>query len=127
MPPTLLVVGGQDFPMLEDARAFARKSEGFGDRVGVIVVPGEDHNGSGVHSRGDDRKAAVNASTALTLLTVINDILDLSKSRLAGSIGPFKRNHIFLSNTADMPVCGVATWEVSFAPGELCFRFRRSG
>jgi acetyl esterase/lipase len=46
MPPTLLVVGGQDFPMLEgDARAFARKAEGFGDRVRVIVVPGKDHLG----------------------------------------------------------------------------------
>jgi acetyl esterase/lipase len=46
MPPTLLVIGGQDFPMLEgDARAFARKAEGFGDRVRVIVVPGEDHLG----------------------------------------------------------------------------------
>jgi acetyl esterase/lipase len=46
MPPALLVVGGQDFPMLEgDARAFARKAEGFGDRVRVIVVPGKDHLG----------------------------------------------------------------------------------
>lgn len=46
MPPTLLVVGGQDFPMLEgDARAFARKAEGFGDRARVIVVAGKDHLG----------------------------------------------------------------------------------
>jgi acetyl esterase/lipase len=46
MPPTLLVVGGQDFPMLEgDARAFAQKADGFGDRVRVVVVPGKDHLG----------------------------------------------------------------------------------
>ncbi len=46
MPPTLLVVGGNDFPMLEgDARTFARKAKGFGDRVRVAVVPGKDHLG----------------------------------------------------------------------------------
>jgi acetyl esterase/lipase len=46
MPPTLLVVGGQDFPMLEgDARAFARKAEGFRDQVRVAVVAGKDHLG----------------------------------------------------------------------------------
>jgi hypothetical protein len=46
MPPTLLVVGGNDFPMLEvDARRFAEKAMGFGGRVRVAVVPGKDHLG----------------------------------------------------------------------------------
>ena len=46
MPPALLVVGGNDFPMLEaDARAFAEKAKGFGDRVRVAVAPGKDHLG----------------------------------------------------------------------------------
>lgn len=46
MPPTLLVIGEQDPPMLEaDARAFARKAPGPGNRVRVVVVPGKDHLG----------------------------------------------------------------------------------
>jgi acetyl esterase/lipase len=43
VPPTLLVVGEHDFPMLAgDARAFAAKA---GDRVQVFVAPGKDHMG----------------------------------------------------------------------------------
>jgi acetyl esterase/lipase len=46
LPPTLLVVGEHDFPMLEaDARAFARKADRFGDKVQVVVAPGKDHIG----------------------------------------------------------------------------------
>lgn len=46
MPPTLVVVGENDFPMLEaDARAFARKAESAGARVQVAVAPGKDHMG----------------------------------------------------------------------------------
>jgi len=44
LPPTLLIVGERDFPMLEaDARAFSRKAEGAGCKVEVEVVPGKDH------------------------------------------------------------------------------------
>jgi acetyl esterase/lipase len=46
LPPTLLVVGEHDFPMLEaDARAFARKAESFGNKVQVAIAPGKDHMG----------------------------------------------------------------------------------
>jgi len=46
MPTTLLVVGQNDFPMLEaDARAFARKAESLGGRVQVVVAAGKDHMG----------------------------------------------------------------------------------
>ncbi len=44
LPPTLLIVGERDFPMLEaDARAFARKAESAGRKVEVTVVPAKDH------------------------------------------------------------------------------------
>jgi acetyl esterase/lipase len=46
LPPTLLVIGEHDFPMLEaDARAFAGKAKGYGCKVQVIVAPGKDHMG----------------------------------------------------------------------------------
>ena len=46
MPPALLMVGQNDFPMLEaDARSFARKAEEIGNRVQVVVAPGKDHLG----------------------------------------------------------------------------------
>ena len=46
LPPTLLVVGEHDFPILDaDARAFAQKAEGVGGRIQVVVAPGKDHMG----------------------------------------------------------------------------------
>ncbi len=46
LPPTLLVVGEKDFPMLEaDARVFARKAESAGGKVQVELAPGKDHMG----------------------------------------------------------------------------------
>jgi acetyl esterase/lipase len=46
LPPALLVVGEQDFPMLAaDARAFAAKAEAAGRRVEVVIAPGKDHMG----------------------------------------------------------------------------------
>jgi len=46
MPPVLLIVGENDFPMLaSDARSFARKAEEIGNRVQVVVAPGKDHLG----------------------------------------------------------------------------------
>lgn len=47
MPPTLLVVGENDFPMLEsDARTFRKNAEAMGARVHVVVAPGRDHLGT---------------------------------------------------------------------------------
>lgn len=44
MPRTLLLVGGQDFSMLEaDARAFAEKARAAGATVETAVIPGKDH------------------------------------------------------------------------------------
>ncbi|SPE40266.1 hypothetical protein SBA3_370032 [Candidatus Sulfopaludibacter sp. SbA3] len=46
LPDTLLVVGENDFPMLQaDARAFARKAESLGGHVQVALAPGKDHMG----------------------------------------------------------------------------------
>ena len=46
LPPTLLVVGERDFPMLEtDAKAFAKKAEGFGLKVETMLASGKDHMG----------------------------------------------------------------------------------
>lgn len=44
LPPTLLIVGEKDFPMLEgDAKCFAEKAKGLGVTVPVIVVKGCNH------------------------------------------------------------------------------------
>ena len=44
LPPTLLVVGERDFPMLEgDARAFAKKAGSFGRNVELMTAAGKDH------------------------------------------------------------------------------------
>lgn len=46
LPPTLLVVGEKDFPMLEgDARAFAEKAKGVGREVATFIAKGRDHMG----------------------------------------------------------------------------------
>jgi len=46
LPPTLLVVGEKDFPMLEgDARAFAAKAKELGKEVSLFVGKGCDHMG----------------------------------------------------------------------------------
>jgi acetyl esterase/lipase len=46
LPPTLLVVGEKDFPMLEgDAKAFAEKAKGVGKDVPTFVSKGSDHMG----------------------------------------------------------------------------------
>jgi acetyl esterase/lipase len=46
LPPTLLITGEKDFPMLEgDARSFAEKAAGVGRRVTTFVGPGRDHMG----------------------------------------------------------------------------------
>ena len=46
MPPALLIVGENDFPMLEaDARSFGSKAGELGNRVQVVVAPGKDHLG----------------------------------------------------------------------------------
>jgi acetyl esterase/lipase len=46
LPPTLLVVGQKDFPMLEgDARAFAEKAKRVGREVPVLLGKGRDHMG----------------------------------------------------------------------------------
>jgi acetyl esterase/lipase len=46
LPPTLLVVGEKDFPMLEgDARAFAEKAKAVGREVTTFVGKGKDHMG----------------------------------------------------------------------------------
>jgi acetyl esterase/lipase len=58
LPPTLLIVGEKDFPMLEgDARAFARRAKEVGRTVTVFVGPGCDHMGV-VRSLLEDRSAA---------------------------------------------------------------------
>ncbi|HYL72556.1 MAG TPA: alpha/beta hydrolase, partial [Bryobacteraceae bacterium] len=54
LPPTLLLVGERDLPMLEaDARAFARKAEIAGRTVEVAVLPGKDHMGVARGMTGD--------------------------------------------------------------------------
>jgi acetyl esterase/lipase len=46
LPPTLLIVGERDFPMLAgDAQAFAAKAKAVGVAVGVFVAKGRDHLG----------------------------------------------------------------------------------
>jgi acetyl esterase/lipase len=46
LPPTLLLVGQQDFPMLaDDARAFIAKTNSLGASVEFSVIPGKDHMG----------------------------------------------------------------------------------
>jgi acetyl esterase/lipase len=46
LPPTLLIVGERDFPMLEgDARAFAEKAKGMGVTASIFVAPDCDHMG----------------------------------------------------------------------------------
>jgi acetyl esterase/lipase len=55
LPPTLLVVGDKDFPMLErDARAFAEEARGVGREVTTFVGKGCDHVGV-VRSLLEDR------------------------------------------------------------------------
>jgi acetyl esterase/lipase len=57
LPPTLLVVGEKDFPMLEgDARAFTDKAKGVGRQVTMFVGKGSNHLGV-VRSLLDDRSA----------------------------------------------------------------------
>jgi acetyl esterase/lipase len=57
LPPTLLVVGERDFPMLEgDAKAFAKKAEGVDVPVAVFLAKGCDHMGV-VRSLLEDRSA----------------------------------------------------------------------
>jgi acetyl esterase/lipase len=46
LPPTLLVVGQNDFPMLEtDARLFVAKAAESGRKVEFLLTPGKDHMG----------------------------------------------------------------------------------
>jgi acetyl esterase/lipase len=46
LPPTLLIVGDRDFPMLEgDAKAFATKASALGLRVPTFTAKGADHMG----------------------------------------------------------------------------------
>lgn len=46
LPPMLLVVGENDFPMLAgDAKAFAKKAEDLGKKVEVVIATGKDHMG----------------------------------------------------------------------------------
>ena len=46
LPPTLLIVGERDFPMLAvDAHAFANKAASAGRNVRVVIAPGKDHMG----------------------------------------------------------------------------------
>jgi acetyl esterase/lipase len=57
LPPTLLVVGEKDFPVLEgDARAFAEQAKGVGREVTTFVGKGCDHMGV-VRSLLEDRSA----------------------------------------------------------------------
>jgi acetyl esterase/lipase len=57
LPPTLLVVGERDFPMLEaDARLFAAKARRAGREVATFVGKGCDHMGV-VRSLVEDRSA----------------------------------------------------------------------
>jgi acetyl esterase/lipase len=44
LPPTLLLVGQQDFPMLEgDCRDFAAKAQALGRKVEFAIIPGKNH------------------------------------------------------------------------------------
>jgi acetyl esterase/lipase len=46
LPPTLLVVGQNDFPMLEaDAKRFIEKAAQAGRKVDFLLAPGKDHMG----------------------------------------------------------------------------------
>jgi acetyl esterase/lipase len=46
LPPVLLIVGQNDFPMLEgDARAFVQKSKEAGSSATLFVAPGRNHMG----------------------------------------------------------------------------------
>jgi acetyl esterase/lipase len=55
LPPTLLVVGERDFPMLDgDAQAFAKKATGAGREVTTFIGKGLDHMGV-VRSLLEDR------------------------------------------------------------------------
>jgi len=64
LPPTLLVVGENDFPMFEgDARAFARKAESVGNSVQLVVAPGKDHMGV-ARGMSDDNDAVLAAVKA---------------------------------------------------------------
>jgi acetyl esterase/lipase len=57
LPPTLLIVGEKDFPMLEkDARALADKAKGVGREVATFVGKGCDHMGV-VRSLVEERSA----------------------------------------------------------------------
>jgi acetyl esterase/lipase len=57
LPPTLLVVGEKDFPMLEkDAQAFAEKAKEVGGKVTTFIGKGCDHMGV-VRSLLEDRSA----------------------------------------------------------------------
>ncbi len=57
LPPTLLVVGEKDFPMLEaDAKAFAEKAAGVKAACAVFVAPKLDHMGV-VRALLDDKSA----------------------------------------------------------------------
>jgi len=47
LPPALLVVGQNDFPMLEtDANIFSEKAARFGRKVDAWIAPGKDHIGA---------------------------------------------------------------------------------
>jgi len=66
MPPALLIVGENDFPMLEaDARSFGRRAEDLGNRVQVVVAPGKDHLGT---ARGMADKQDFVLATVLAFL-----------------------------------------------------------
>jgi acetyl esterase/lipase len=57
LPPTLLVVGEKDFPMLEkDAQTFAENAKDVGSEVTTFVGKGCDHMGV-VRSLLEDRSA----------------------------------------------------------------------
>ncbi len=46
LPPTLIIVGEKDFPMLErDAEVFAKKAGEMGRKVEVVIAAGKDHLG----------------------------------------------------------------------------------
>jgi acetyl esterase/lipase len=74
LPPTLLVVGEKDFPMLEnDARAFAEKAKGVGREVTVSVGKGCDHMGV-VRSLLED-----NSAVRKQVLTFVKSLEDKGK------------------------------------------------
>jgi acetyl esterase/lipase len=55
LPPTLLIVGDRDFPMLErDVKAFAEKATTAGVVVSTLVAKGRDHMGT-VRSLQEDK------------------------------------------------------------------------